>query len=167
MIYEVEGDILLTGAQVIAHGMAVGDPMNRGLALAIHEKYPLMHKDFHHWCHQTNPKPGSVWMWGSVGGVRIVNLLTQEGGSAHASHPSKATLSNVNHALKDLRKLIEKEQFTSLALPRLATGVGGLQWEEVLPLMHKHLADAGIPIFVYSEYCPGKLAKESAILAAK
>ena len=52
MIHEVEGAILLTGAQAIAHGVAPNDPMNQGLALSLHERYPAMHKDFHLWCHQ-------------------------------------------------------------------------------------------------------------------
>ena len=36
MIHEVEGDILLTQADVIAHGVAASDPMNQGLALSVH-----------------------------------------------------------------------------------------------------------------------------------
>lgn len=64
MIYEVEGDILLTNAQVIAQGVAANDPMKQGLALALHERYPAMHKDFHHWCHQIRPEPGTAWLWG-------------------------------------------------------------------------------------------------------
>lgn len=60
MIHEVEGDILLTKAQVIAHGVAANDPMKQGLALSLHECYPAMHKDFHHWCHQAHPEPGAA-----------------------------------------------------------------------------------------------------------
>ena len=48
----------------------------------------------------------------------------------------------------------------SVALPRLATGVGGLKWEEVKPLIQKHLADAGIPVIVYSEFHAGVAADE-------
>ncbi|MGB5324729.1 MAG: Appr-1-p processing protein, partial [Pseudomonadales bacterium] len=62
MIKEVSGDILLTGAQVIAHGVAANDPMNQGLALSLHEQYPAMHKDYHHWCHLNSPKSGEAWM---------------------------------------------------------------------------------------------------------
>ena len=160
MIIEVQGDILLSRAQAIAHGMASGDPMNMGLALQLHEKYPMMHKDFHHWCHQHSPKPGTAWMWGGTGGVRIVNLITQEGGGAHASHPGRATLSHVSHALRDLRKLSEKEGFTSIALPRLATGVGGLEWSDVQPLIQQQLGDLDIPIYVYSTYQAGLAADE-------
>ena len=52
MIHEVEGDILLSGAEAIAHGVAANDPMNQGLAASLHTNYPAMHKDFHQWCHQ-------------------------------------------------------------------------------------------------------------------
>ncbi len=45
MIYEVSGDILLTKAQMIAHGIASNDPMTQGLALSLHKNYPAMHKD--------------------------------------------------------------------------------------------------------------------------
>ncbi len=60
MIYEVFGCISLTKAQVIAYGIAPNDPMNQGLALSLHKKHPAMHNDFHHWCHQNHPKPGSA-----------------------------------------------------------------------------------------------------------
>lgn len=53
--------------------------MNQGLALSLHERYPAMHKDFHLWCHQQHSKPGEAWAWGGAEGVRIINLLTQEG----------------------------------------------------------------------------------------
>src|SRR5512134_2467052 len=80
MVHEIEGDILETKAAAIAHGVAANDPMNQGLAAALHERYPAMHKDFHHWCRQKHPKPGSAWLWGGAGGVRVINLITQDGG---------------------------------------------------------------------------------------
>jgi O-acetyl-ADP-ribose deacetylase (regulator of RNase III) len=163
MLYEVAGDILLTGADAIAHGVAANDPMDQGLAMALHKNYPAMHKDFHHWCHVQHPKTGAAWAWGGAGGVRIVNLLTQDGGYGHGSKPGKATVSNVNHALRELKKIIAKEKFSSAALPRLATGVGGLSWEEVFPLIKNQLGDLDTDIYVYCEYVPGKQAQETGL----
>lgn len=160
MIHEVEGDILLSKAAAIAHGVAPNDPMQQGLALALHERYPAMHKDFHHWCHQGHGKPGEAWLWGGAGGVRIVNLITQEAGNAH--RPGKATTPNVNHALRALRKVVEAEGFASLALPRLATGVGGLDWQDVQPLIAAQLGDLDIPVYVYTTYHAGQAAREPA-----
>ena len=145
MIHEVTGDILLSKAQAIAHGVAPNDHFDQGLAAALHEKWPTMVKDFRHYAHQTHPKPGEVWTWGGFG-VRVFNLMTQEGEHAHGAKPGKAKASNVNHCLKRLRHGLEKEQITSLALPKLATGVGGLEWNEVLPLIHTHLGDLQIPV---------------------
>ena len=160
MIHEVEGDILLTGAQVIAHGVAPNDPMNQGLALSLHERYPAMHKDFHHCCHQQHPKPGEAWAWGGAEGVRIINLLTQEGGYGGGNKPGKASEPNVNHALRALKKIIQKEGFSSVALPRLATGVGGLDWDQVKPLIQSQLGDLDIPVYVYVTFHAGQKANE-------
>lgn len=162
MIHEVSGDLLLTKAQAIAHGVAPNDHFDQGLAAALHEKWPMMVKDFRHYAHQTHPKPGEIWSWGGFG-VRVFNLLTQEGLHEHGAKPGKATVSNVNHCLKRLRHELEKTQITSLALPRLATGVGGLAWSEVLPLIRTHLGDLKIPVYVYSQYQKGIQANESGV----
>lgn len=161
MIHEVEGDILLTKAGAIAHGIAANDPMTQGLALSLHKRFPAMHKDFHHWCHQAHPKPGEAWMWGGTDGVRIVNLITQEGGYESGTKPGKATEASVNHALRALKKIIEKENFASIALPRLATGVGGLDWDHVKPLIENQLGDLEIPVYVYVLFNAGMQAEES------
>ena len=160
MIYEVSGDILLTRAQVIAHGVAPNDPMNQGLALSLHEKHPAMHKDFHHWCHQNHPKPGSAWVWGGSSGVRIVNLITQDGGYGHGAKPGKATAKHVRDSLKELSKIIKKESFTSVALPKLATGVGGLEWDVVKPIIEEKLGDLDIPVYLYTDFHANQEAKE-------
>jgi O-acetyl-ADP-ribose deacetylase (regulator of RNase III) len=160
VIHEVEGDILLTEAAAIAHGVAANDPMTQGLAAALHERYPAMHKDFHHWCRQRHPKVGSAWIWSSADGKRIVNLITQPGGYEHGSHPEQATVASVNHALRALKKIIAEENLSSVAVPRLATGVGGLEWDEVRPLIHAQLADVAAKIYVYRQYTPGVKARE-------
>jgi len=156
MLKEVSGDILLSNAQVIAHGVAPDDHFNQGLALSLREQYPAMAKDFRHYCQISHPKPGDIWAWAGADGKRVVNLLTQEAPKSNKSHPGKATTHNVNLALRHLRKLSEDESFTSIALPKLATGVGGLDWEDVRPLIDNHLGDLNIPIYLYTNYAKGK-----------
>ncbi len=163
MIYQVSGDILLSNAHAIVHGIAPNDPMNQGLALSLHEKYPSMHKDFHHWCNQNHPKPGKAWMWGGAEGVRIVNLLTQDGGYGHGARPEKATLKHVRDSLKALLKIIKKESITSIALPKIATGVGGLDWEQVRPVIQEKLENVDIPVYIYTEFHSGQQGKEPGV----
>lgn len=161
MIHLVKGDILLTEAKAIAHGIAPFDHFKSGLALALRERWPALYKDFRHYCHQDNPKTGSAWLWGGADGKRIVNLMTQAAPKDEHDHPGKASPVSINHALKELRHMVEKEGISSLALPRLATGVGGMDWKEVEPLIRQHLGDLKIPVFVYETYVKDQKAVEN------
>jgi O-acetyl-ADP-ribose deacetylase (regulator of RNase III) len=163
MITEVKGDILHTRCEAIAHGVAANDPMSEGLAKSLHDVFPSMHKAYHKWCHQKRPKPGEAWIWGDVkeNGVRIINLLTQDGGYGKGTRPEKANIKNVTHALKALKKIIKKEKLKSLAIPALATGVGGLTWDQVKPIIYEQLEDVEIPIYLYSTFIPNQRAIEA------
>jgi O-acetyl-ADP-ribose deacetylase (regulator of RNase III) len=162
VIYELEGDILLTKAQAIAHGVSPNDHFDAGLALALRELWPNMAKDFRHYAHQAHPKPGELWTYRSADGHTIYNLMTQEGD--HASSASgRASIPNVNHVLKRLRHELDNGHVKSVALPRLATGAGGLDWEQVRPLITHHLGDLPIPVYLYSTYRKGEAAKEPAV----
>ena len=63
-------------------------------------------------------------------------------------------------ALRALVHLADTEGFASLALPRLATGVGGLDWSDVRPVIEERLGGLGIPVYVYSEFHAGQQAEE-------
>jgi O-acetyl-ADP-ribose deacetylase (regulator of RNase III) len=165
MIRETEGDILLSNAHYIAHGIAPHDHFDTGLARALRERWPSMVRDYRHAIHGKPLQPGAVWAWAGVdedGRTRgIVNLLTQD--MLHPgpdAKPGKATLENVAHALKALSRLAGDLKVSSLALPRLATGVGGLEWSEVSPLVHQHLGSLDLPVIVYRTYRPGVKADE-------
>lgn len=160
MIIKVCGDILLSEAQAIAHGVAPHDNFNQGLALALRERYPAMAQDFRHYCHQQSPKPGHAWLWAGPEKI-IINLMTQESAPDNKGHPGKASIKNINHALKELRSIIEKEEIKSIALPRLATGVGRIEWSDVEPLIEKYLDDLKIPVIIYKTYNKDKKAIEN------
>jgi O-acetyl-ADP-ribose deacetylase (regulator of RNase III) len=151
VITKVSGDILLSDARAIAHGVAPHDHFNQGLALALRERHPAMVKDFRHYCHQENPKPGHAWVWAGPERI-IINLMTQEPAPDKKAHPGQATAHNVSHALKELRRILDDEVIPSVALPKLATGVGGMDWTDVEVLIQTHLGDLKIPVIVYETY---------------
>ncbi|CAG7856178.1 hypothetical protein MCAMS1_00573 [biofilm metagenome] len=160
MIHHVSGDILLSKAHAIAHGVAPNDPFSSGLAHSLRESWPAMYKDFRHFCQTTHPKSGTLWLWNGVQDTHIINLFTQEAVYGHGERHGKATLEHLNHCLRELYKLVHTEKFSSLALPRLATGVGGLDWKDVSPLIDKHLSELAIPVYVYTTYHKGVAALE-------
>jgi O-acetyl-ADP-ribose deacetylase (regulator of RNase III) len=168
MIKQIEGDILLTNASVIAHGVAPNDNFHSGLALQLRERFPAMYKDFRHHCQTSHPVPGDLWVWagqGPAGPVQIAALMTQEAAYGHGSTPGGARIEYVNHALKKLRIWIESEKPSAVAIPRLATGVGGLDWKDVEPLVHQHLAGLHIPIYAYTTYRKGVQGQEAPVAA--
>lgn len=160
MLYEVSGDILKSKANAIVHGIAPNDHFAQGLALSLREQWPSLAKDFRHYCHVKNPQPGEAWIWSSSEGKRVINLLTQEAAKDHQSNPGKASVEAVNHALRELRKMIEQEGLKSVALPKIATGVGGLEWNQVRPLIEKHLGDLQIPVYLYTGFQKNVEAQE-------
>jgi O-acetyl-ADP-ribose deacetylase (regulator of RNase III) len=162
MIREVKGDILTSGCKTIVQSIAPADHFDSGLALALRELHPSMAKDFRHFCHQKSPKPGDIWAWGGVGGKRIINLMTQEPVESKkgGGHPGKATLSNMAKCLKNLHQLAKSENIKNMAMPKLATGVGGLDWNDVKSLIEKEFSDSEVEIIVYSTYIKGLKAEE-------
>lgn len=160
MLHELSGDILLSGAKAIAQGVAPNDDFMHGLALQLRERMPAMYKDFRHYCQTQHPKSGELWTWMSADGRYLVNLFTHEAAYAHGSKPGHATLSQVNHTLHALRNFAQKEKVASLALPRLACGINGLDWNEVKPLIEKQLGDLDIPVYIYANYQKGVKASE-------
>lgn len=160
MIKKVRGDILKSKADLIAHGVAPNDHFDQGLALALRERWPSMYKDFRHWSRTHSPKSGEAWFWGGAESTRIVALLTQEAAPNDHGHPGPATTHHVNGALRELRKIAESEGVATVALPRVATGVGRLDWAEVEPLIASQLGDASFDVIVYEEYVPGHEAHE-------
>jgi O-acetyl-ADP-ribose deacetylase (regulator of RNase III) len=83
-----------------------------------------------------------------------------------AQKPGRASFQHVGHALRELHKFVESEGVHSLALPRIATGVGGLDWKDVQPLLVQHLGSLQIPVYVYVTYAAGQHGKETELAAA-
>ena len=61
----------------------------------------------------------------------VFNLGTQE------SWKTKATLANVETALIQMMKIAETLQISSIALPTIGAGLGGLDWGEVKSIINK------------------------------
>ncbi|HEX5626108.1 MAG TPA: macro domain-containing protein [Saprospiraceae bacterium] len=160
MIREVEGDILLSKADAIAHGVAPMDNFDSGLALSIRENYPSLYKDFRHFCQTFHPKTGEVWFWQSADHRKIFNLMTQDAPPSAGANPGGSSTSSIRQCLKNLVKQMEAEKIKSLALPKLTTGVGGMEWKDVQPILQEYLGALDIPVYVYTIYRKGQAARE-------
>jgi O-acetyl-ADP-ribose deacetylase (regulator of RNase III) len=160
VIQAVSGDILLSRAAVIAHGVSPNDDFHQGLARSLREKWPAMYKDFRHYSKTYSPRAGGLWVWKGADGQRIVSLFTQDPAPAQGGRRARASLQHVGHALKALHQLAVQEKWSSIALPRVGTGVGGLDWKDVEPLIRQHLDGIEARVIVYTGYHAGVAASE-------
>lgn len=190
MICEVIGDLLLSKAKVYAHGIGPDDDFRSGLAFGMRQRWPAMYREFRHASHIDKMEPGEVWTWNGPGivvanlltqtpvepdedALFAADPTSPEGMSSpaesdpaasdangHNGHNGHATVESVDHALRALRTLILKQNYPSVAMPRLATGAGGLPWREVKPLVTHHLGDLEARVYLYTHYMPGQLARE-------
>ncbi len=159
MLYEVEGDILLTRAEVIAHGVTTGDPMNRGLASELHGKFPAMVEEFQQWCEETNAQPGDIWLWKHPDKINVINMIIQEGDDdpTRVRRPDRIAL---NRCFRALNKLASEERIKSIAMPPVGAGEFALDWSEVRGMMDSQLGEYLYPVYIYVKQLDGQVAHE-------
>lgn len=145
-IYSVNGSILETKAQVIAHGVAAWDieDMKTGLAKKINQAWPDSFSRFKKIRRSNSFKPGEVII-DEKNNPLIAYLATQ----ANLYH---AALKYVNQSLRALRKELEDKGIKSCAIPKIGCGYGKLPWNRVRPVIERRLKDSDIDFLLYDHY---------------
>ena len=159
MIYEVEGDIMMSRAQAIVHGVAVNDSMIRGFAHKVQQQFPTLVADYKAWCEEASPEPGEIWLWSEPGSQQVINLVIHDADDdpTRMRRPDRIAL---NRSFRALNRLVLDERIKSLAMPMVGSGEFGLDWHEVKGMMDAQLGNLLIPIFVYTEHLEGQVAFE-------
>lgn len=130
-----EGDIFtIDGVQNYAHGCNCAGAMGKGIALQFKEKFPQMYIEYKHLCEQKKFNPGDVFDY-NYGNGHIYNLGTQQ------TWRTKATMENTRKSLKTMLKLATSAHVSSIALPAIGAGLGGLKWEDVKTLIKEVAVD--------------------------
>jgi len=145
----VEGDILTTNAEVLAHGVACGgmEDMGTGLAKSINQTWPESFREFKKYRRSHGFKPGEI----------IVCENTMPSIAYLATQPDlyRAKLSFLRQALRNLRKYLEESGVKSCAIPKIGCGYGKLPWEDVEPIILEKFSDLnGLELQIYSNYIP-------------
>ena len=130
------------------------------LARKLQEKFPSMRDQFIEWCEETNPEPGEIWLWGGNTKTRVLNLIVGEAAEPELGRSSRPNKIAVHRALRAVNKLVIDERFNSIAIPRIGSGVGGIDWLEVRGMMASQLGELIIPLFVDVTALDGMLARE-------
>ena len=141
-IIYTQGDILEDASQAIVIPVnTVGVP-GAGLAKAWARKDPEAAKLYKALCKLERIKIGEVATITTADSHWIL-FPTKE----HWKEPSK--IEWIEDGLIHLSQMIKDLQVKSIAIPALGCGLGGLNWEDVKPLMQVYLLQIRIPITIY------------------
>lgn len=153
MITLTRGNLLDADVEALVNTVNTVGVMGKGIALMFKEAFPENFKLYREACKAYDLKVGRVFATERrdvMGGPKwIINFPTKQ----DWRKPSK--LEWIEEGLADLRHFIEEHAIRSVALPPLGSGNGGLDWEEVRPLIIRAFASLrDVTIIVY-EPTPG------------
>ncbi len=142
MLQFIHSSILDSQAQTVVNTVNTVGVMGKGLAQAFREKYPAMFQAYKRLCDNNQFSVGQLWLWRGAN-QWVLNFPTKK----HWRNPSK--LEYIESGLKKFVANYESRGIREISFPRLGCGNGGLNWEDVRPLMEKYLGDLPIPIYIH------------------
>lgn len=138
MIEHTTGNVLTADAEALVNTVNCVGIMGRGVALQFKNSFPANFKAYAEACSLEKVQPGHMFVFetGYLSNPRyIINFPTKR------HWKGKSRLEDIESGLADLRLVIEKLGIKSIAIPPLGSGLGGLEWRAVRPLIEAALAD--------------------------
>lgn len=142
MLTYIKGDLFSSPAQVLVNTVNTVGVMGKGIALEFKKRYPEMFKLYQKKCDDKSFDIGKLLLWKR--GEKWVLLFPTK---KHWRSPSKITY--IEKGLEKFVQSYEKLGIESIAFPKLGCGNGGLDWNEVGPIMEKYLKNLPIHIYIY------------------
>jgi len=140
------GDILESSAQTLVNTVNCVGIMGKGIALKFKERFPDMYEDYVRRCKARKVKLGQPYLYRRLIPPWIVNFPTKPHWRAVSS------LDAIVQGMEYLEKHYKEWGITSLAVPPLGCGEGGLHWRLVGPTLYRHLSRLAIPVELYAPY---------------
>lgn len=147
MITREKGNLLQADAEALVNTVNTVGVMGKGIALQFKKAYPAMFKAYERACKNRDVQLGRMHVWetGALDGPQFVINFPTKG---HWRAPSK--LADIAAGLRDLVDVVQKYGITSIAIPPLGCGNGGLDWADVEPLIVDAFADLpGVDVKIY------------------
>lgn len=137
MIEYRTGDILAEDAEALVNTVNCVGVMGRGIALQFKNAFPDNFKAYKAICDRKELQPGRMFVFetGELTNPRyIINFPTKR------HWRGKSRIEDIESGLDALVQEIKDRKIHSIAIPPLGSGLGGLKWEEVRPLIEQRLS---------------------------
>jgi O-acetyl-ADP-ribose deacetylase (regulator of RNase III) len=147
MIEYKTGNILAEEVDAVVNTVNCVGVMGRGIALQFKKAFPENFQAYAAACRRGEVEPGRMFIFetGSLTPPRfIINFPTKR------HWRGKSRLEDIRSGLAALTEEIQKRGIGSVAIPPLGSGLGGLRWDDVRPLIAaalEPLGEARIVIF--------------------
>ncbi len=131
-----QGDILKADADALVNTVNCVGVMGRGVALQFKQAYPENFRAYAAACKRGDVQPGRMFVFetGALTPRLIVNF------PAKRHWRVRSRIEDIQSGLDALVEEIRVRAVKSVAIPPLGTGLGGLDWREVRPLIEESLA---------------------------
>ena len=137
------GDLFALGFPALAHGVNCQGQLG-GLALHFAHRWPDMADAYVDECSGGRLTLGGMFVWTAADGTVIYNLATQLYGGPNAE------LGAIESSLRSAVEHAEDHEITSIGLPRIGAGIGGLEWEDVQAVITSVAAATDVRLVVVS-----------------
>jgi len=132
MITESSGNLLAAPVEALVNTVNTQGVMGKGIALQFKNAFPAMFKDYAASAKRGEVALGHMHVWPTQaldGPKYVINFPTK------GHWRSKSRITDINNGLCDLARVVGELGITSIAVPPLGCGNGGLAWSEVEPLI--------------------------------
>lgn len=136
MIEYTSGNILEAEAEALVNSVNCVGVMGRGIALQFKKAFPANFKAYAAACRRGEVQPGRMYVFETQGLTNpryIINFPTKR------HWRGKSRLSDIEAGLEGLVDVISRYDIRSIAIPPLASGLGGLTWADVRPRIERAL----------------------------
>jgi O-acetyl-ADP-ribose deacetylase (regulator of RNase III) len=129
--------------QALAHGCNCAGAMGRGIAVEFRKRWPSMYEEYRRACRLGALQPGGIFPW-QHDGLWIYNLGTQR------HWRTKATAEAVRESVAAMAEHAEVHGVDRIAMPRIASGLGGMAWGTVQSILSDCLQERDLLVTVYT-----------------
>ncbi|GAB7140813.1 macro domain-containing protein [Deferribacterales bacterium RsTz2092] len=145
--YKTNGNLLASNAEALVNTVNCIGIMGRGIALQFKKQFPDNFKFYEVACKRGEVVPGKMLVFelnSLINPKLIINFPTKR----HWRGASR--IEDIRAGLDDLVNVIKSQGISSIAIPSLGCGLGGLNWTEVKPYIEMastQLPDVQIEVF--------------------
>jgi len=144
---DAHGNLLEAEVEALANSVNTVGVMGKGIALQFKNAFPANFKAYEAACKRQAVRLGEVFVFDNgrlTTPQWIINFPTK------GHWRARSRIRDVAEGLDDLRDVIEELGISSIALPPLGCGHGGLDWDEVRSLVMERLDGLDVVVHLYA-----------------